>query len=171
MAKTANYVTGMGLFLAGIMAGMVSSRRAQREEQGSANKEKDNTNSTSDPVNSSISTNEWVAGVQNLERRFAAQETAVEARFQQIENRLEEHSAKLALVPSTAQIVSAIEKLLSKTMGSLDDRLTTQAHSIEILKTTVSETDSLLERVLESLDSLQAESSEKAEDGLFSRAV
>jgi hypothetical protein len=40
-------------------------------------------------------------------------------------------------------------------MATLDDRLTTQAHSIEVLKTTVSQTDSLLERVLESLDSLQ----------------
>jgi len=48
-----------------------------------------------------------------------------------------------------------MEQLLSKTMASLDDRLTTQAHSIEVLKTTVAQTDSLLERVLESLDSLQ----------------
>ena len=172
MAKTANYVTGMALFFAGIMAGMLSSRRAQQEGQDAADKEKDNTNSTADPFNSSISTTkEWMNAVQDIERHFAAQETAVEARFQQIEKRLEEHAAKLAQVPSTAQIVSAMEKLLSKTMGSLDDRLTTQAHSIEILKTTVSETDSLLERVLESLDSLQAESSEGAEDGLFSRAV
>ena len=58
-------------------------------------------------------------------------------------------------VPSTAQIVAAMEQLLAKTMTSLDDRLTTQAHSIEVLRTTVTQTDSLLERVLESLDSLQ----------------
>jgi len=48
-----------------------------------------------------------------------------------------------------------MEQLLSKTMASLDDRLTTQANSIDVLKATVSQTDSLLERVLESLDSLQ----------------
>ena len=48
-----------------------------------------------------------------------------------------------------------MEQLLAKTMTSLDERLTTQAHSIDVLKTTVSQTDSLLERVLESLDSLQ----------------
>ena len=48
-----------------------------------------------------------------------------------------------------------MEQLLTKTMSSLDDRLSTQAHSIEVLKTTVSQTDGLLERVLESLDSLQ----------------
>ena len=73
-----------------------------------------------------------------------------------METRLDEHAARLAEVPSTAQIVAAMEQLLSKTMASLDDRLTTQAHSIEVLKTTVAQTDSLLERVLESLDSLQS---------------
>ena len=58
-------------------------------------------------------------------------------------------------------------------MSSLDERLTTQAHSIEILKTTVSQTDSLLERVLESLDSLQAyaDPAELASDALFQRPV
>ena len=49
-----------------------------------------------------------------------------------------------------------MEQLLTKTMSSLDDRLSTQARSIEVLKTTVSQTDSLLERVLESLDTLQS---------------
>ncbi len=90
-------------------------------------------------------------------------------RFSQIETRLEEHSAKLATMPSTAQIVSAMEELLSKTMSSLDERLTTQARSIDTLKTTVAQTDSLLERVLESLDSLQsfADPAEFAEDALL----
>ena len=66
-----------------------------------------------------------------------------------------------------------MEQLLSKTMSSLDERLTTQAHSIEVLKTTVSQTDSLLERVLESLDSLQAytDPAELASDALLQRPV
>jgi chromosome segregation ATPase len=106
-----------------------------------------------------------------LETRIQEREAADAARFAQVETRLEEHSAKLADVPSTSQIVSAMEQLLTRTMASLDDRLTTQAHSIEVLKTTVSQTDSLLERVLESLDSLQtlSDSSEMAEDPLLSR--
>jgi uncharacterized coiled-coil protein SlyX len=64
-----------------------------------------------------------------------------------------------------------MEQLLSKTMTSLDDRLTTQAHSIEVLKTTVSQTDSLLERVLESLDSLQSytDPAELSDDVLLAR--
>jgi uncharacterized coiled-coil protein SlyX len=51
----------------------------------------------------------------------------------------------------------------------LDERLTSQARSIDTLRTTVSQTDSLLERVLESLDSLQSFTgpSEFAEDSLL----
>jgi uncharacterized coiled-coil protein SlyX len=56
-------------------------------------------------------------------------------------------------------------------MASLDERLTTQAQSIEVLRATVSQTDTLLERVLESLDSLQSytEATEFAEDPILSR--
>jgi chromosome segregation ATPase len=107
----------------------------------------------------------------DLDSRIQARENADDARFTKVEARLEEHSARLADVPSTSQIVAAMEQLLTKTMASLDDRLTTQAHSIEVLKTTVSQTDSLLERVLESLDSLQTynDPAEFAEDPLLSR--
>jgi chromosome segregation ATPase len=108
-----------------------------------------------------------------LEGRLVSQETASAARFTQIEARLDEHAAKLAEAPSTAQIVAAMEQFLSKTMGSLDDRLTAQAQSIDVLKTTVSQTDSLLERVLESLDSLQAytDPAELSQDTLLERSA
>jgi chromosome segregation ATPase len=92
-----------------------------------------------------------------LETRLSAHENATSTRFEQVEQQLQEHAIRLADAPSTSQIIAAMEQLLSKTMNSLDDRLTTQARSIEVLKTTVSQTDSLLERVLESLDSLQTE--------------
>jgi uncharacterized coiled-coil protein SlyX len=107
----------------------------------------------------------------NLETRLTEQDAATVARFTNVEARLEEHAAKLSEVPSTAQIVAAMEQLLSKTMSSLDERLSTQAHSIEVLKTTVSQTDSLLERVLESLDSLQTytDPAELSDDVLLHR--
>jgi uncharacterized coiled-coil protein SlyX len=65
-----------------------------------------------------------------------------------------------------------MEQLLTRTMASLDERLTTQANSIEVLKSTVSQTDSLLERVLESLDSLQtfADPADGVDDPLLSRS-
>jgi len=50
-----------------------------------------------------------------------------------------------------------MEQLLGKTMQSLDQRLAAQAEAVDLLKTTVSQTDALLERVIESLDSLREE--------------
>lgn len=99
--------------------------------------------------------------ITDLEGRLANQETAVDSRISQLETRIEEHDRKLKEVPSTAQIVAAMEELLSKTMASLDQRLSSQAHSIEVLKTTVSQTDELLERVLESIDSLRQPSGDE----------
>lgn len=155
MSRVLNVVPRVAIFLAGVAAGAISNSRRgpQRSETESS---------------VALEVKKSIAG---LETRMAAQETATAARFTQVEARLEEHAAKLAEMPSTTQIVSAMEQLLSKTMASLDDRLTMQAHSIDLLKTTVSQTDSLLERVLESLDSLQAytDPAEFAEDPLLSR--
>lgn len=138
MADVLKHVPRAAIFVAGVAAGVLS--RGRRE--GSAA--------------DAAAIRDLKRSVSQLESRITAQEAARDGRFQQIEARLEEHGSKLAEIPSTTQIVAAMEQLLSKTMSSLDERLTTQARSIEVLKTTVSQTDSLLERVLESLDSLQA---------------
>jgi len=137
MEKPLNFVPRIAIFLAGVAAGALT---LSRRESAKA-----------DPA----VTQDLKDAITGLEKRLAANESSNAGRCAQVETRLDEHAAKLADVPSTAQIVAAMEQLLSKTMASLDDRLTTQAHSIEVLKTTVSQTDSLLERVLESLDSLQ----------------
>jgi len=157
MPRTIDYLPRIAIFLAGIAAGALTSVRRERGGAGM------------DPA----ALQDLKSSLANLETRLTAQDTATTARFAQVEVRLEEHSAKLAEVPSTAQIVAAMEQLLSKTMTSLDDRLSTQAHSIEVLKTTVSQTDSLLERVLESLDSLQTytDPAELSDDVLARPAV
>jgi len=138
MERPHNLVPRIAIFLAGVAAGALT---LSRKSSGKA-----------DPA----AAQELKDAIAGLENRLSVHESANAARFTQMETRLDEHAAKLAEVPSTAQIVAAMEQLLSRTMASLDDRLTTQAHSIEVLKTTVSQTDSLLERVLESLDSLQS---------------
>jgi hypothetical protein len=151
MSRTFLILPGVAAFLAGIAAGALTAGR--REQSGP------------DPA----VTQDIKRALGNLEAQLAVQETASTGRFAQVELRLDEHAAKLADMPSTSQIVSAMEKLLAKTMSSLDDRLTSQARSIDTLKTTVSQTDSLLERVLESLDSLQSftDPAEFAEDSLL----
>jgi hypothetical protein len=89
----------------------------------------------------------------SLEARLAQRELADAAKVK----RLEEQAARTKEIPSTAEIVASIEELLSRTTAGWDERLALEAQSIEILRTTVSHTDSLLERVLESLDSLEPE--------------
>ncbi len=155
MSKAITLVPRVAIFLAGVAAGALT---LSRRGAGGAESE---------------TTKELKRALAELESRLAAQESAAAERFQQVERRLDEHASKLAEVPTTSQIVSAMEQLLSKTMASLDERLTTQADSIEVLKTTVSQTDSLLERVLESLDSLQSytETSEVGQDTLLQQGI
>jgi len=147
MRKDTGLLSELAVFVAGVLAaGLMSSGRKRAAA----------------PAADTGALEEALA---SLEARMAVQEASTSARFGELE-------AKLADVPSTDQIVGAMEQLLAKTMSSLDQRLTTQAHSIEVLKTTVSQTDSLLERVLESLDSLQtySEPMDSAGDQLLQRA-
>ncbi len=146
-------VPRLAVFLAGAALGAIAlSRKGTRE---------------TDPA----ATQALKKALTDMETRLAAHEDATTEKVSQIEARLEQHAAKLADMPSTTQIVSAMEQLLSHTMASLDERLGAQAHAIEVLKTTVSQTDNLLERVLESLDSLQSftDPSELGHDPLLRR--
>jgi len=155
MSKVISFVPRLAVFAAGMVAGVLTGSRRERGRIGTAAEQ---------GLKRSIA---------DLESRLEAHESAGATRLAQVEKRLDEHAAKLADIPSTAQIVGAMEQLLSKTMASLDERLTTQAHSIEVLKTTVTQTDSLLERVLESLDSLQTytDPAESARDSLARHAT
>ena len=90
-----------------------------------------------------------------LSREWKAQARAHDHRLTRLEAQVDAHETKLKAMPSTAQMVSAMDELLAHAMSGLEGRLTAQARSIETLQTTVSQTDELLERVLESLDTLQ----------------
>ena len=153
MSRVLAYAPRVAIFLAGVAAAAFTMPR--RGEAGM------------DPA----ALDDLKNSLAGLESRIGAQQSDNATRFSQIETRLDEYAAKLADVPSTSQIVAAMEQLLAKTMSSLDDRLSAQARSIEVLKTTVSQTDSLLERVLESLDTLQSytDPSDLAEDPILSR--
>jgi chromosome segregation ATPase len=137
MAKSLRIFPGLAAFLAGVAAGVVAGR-------------------TRGQTTSAAPASEMKSGLSELEARIATLEAANATRFGRIEAKLEEHDTRLTDVPSTAQIVSAMEQILARTMSSLDERLNVQSRSIESLKTAVAQTDGLLERVLESLDSLQS---------------
>jgi len=92
--------------------------------------------------------------IERSARELQAQVRAHEHRLKRLESRTEAHEAKLQQIPSAAELASVMDELVGKAMSGLDARLSAQAHSIETLQTTVSQTDELLERVLESLDLL-----------------
>jgi hypothetical protein len=159
MSKESSLLSGMGIFLAGIAAASLLTGR-RRDPAPAPQPE---------PAGAGPAS-EWQGAVAALERRLTEQQAANALRFGQLEARIEEQTARLAEMPTTQQIVGAMEQLIGKTMTSLDERLSTQAQSIEVLKTTVLQTDRLLERVLESLDSIQPYSeSGEAEDPLLQR--
>lgn len=145
VSKDINILSEVGLFLAGVLAASLLTGRRKEDLAPAA---------TPEPTPARSPEN-WNRTVADLERRLAAQEAATVERFAAVEAKIDQQASRLAELPSTQQIVGAMEQLIARTMTSLDDRLTSQAHSIEVLKTTVSQTDGLLERVLESLDSLQ----------------
>jgi uncharacterized coiled-coil protein SlyX len=141
MAKSIGPFPGLTLFLAGVATGILTGSAKRRSASAAP-----------DP--------RLKSEIDELKKRAAAQEAATVERFSRMEAKLDEHAARFADVPSTTQIASAMEKILARAMSSLDDRLNTQAHSIETLKNTVAQTDGLLERVLESLDALHPASPE-----------
>ncbi|MEO8591791.1 MAG: hypothetical protein ABI759_00580 [Candidatus Solibacter sp.] len=153
MSRVLNYVPRVAIFLAGVAAAVIT--LPKNDPAGSDRPE----------------TAGLKQSLADLEARLLAREAADQARFAQVETRLDDHDSRLTEMPSTTQIVAAMEQLLVKTMSSLDQRLITQANSIEVLKATVSQTDSLLERVLESLDSLQTygDQADRTEDPVLKR--
>jgi uncharacterized coiled-coil protein SlyX len=90
-----------------------------------------------------------------LSREWKAQVRAHDHRLNRLEARSEAYESRLKELPTTAQFHSAMDDLLARAMSGLESRLTAQALSIETLQSTVSQTDELLERVLESLDTLR----------------
>ena len=102
MSRVLTYIPRVAIFLAGIAAGALTSSRKER--------------STSDPA----ATEELKTALAGLEARLATRESVHTERFTQIEARLEEHAAKLAEVPSTSEIVAAMEQLLAKTISGFD---------------------------------------------------
>lgn len=109
--------------------------------------------------------------VGELEARVSSQAVHYQSRLADIERRLEQHDVKLKDVPTLGQIVSTMETMLTNTMCGLDQKLADQVRSIEVLKTTVVQTDELMERVLDSIYSLQSNLPEGSKTEISSVSV
>ena len=98
---------------------------------------------------------ETLAAVASLEATVASLTTRYDGRLGALETQVKDHEAKLKELPTLAQVVSTMEEMLSSTMSGLDQKLSDQVKSIDVLKTTVAQSDELMERVLDSIYSLQ----------------
>jgi len=97
-----------------------------------------------------------LAAVASLEATVASLTTRYDSRLASLESHVTEHDAKLKELPTLAQVVTTMEEMLSSTMSGLDQKLSEQVRSIDVLKTTVAQSDELMERVLDSIYSLQS---------------
>jgi chromosome segregation ATPase len=105
------------------------------------------------------------SSVAGLAAQYHGRLAEVEGRISNHEVRLGDHDAKLKETPTLAQVVSTMEEMLSSTMSGLDNKLSEQVRSIEVLKTTVAQSDELMERVLDSIYSLQSNINDKPGGG------
>jgi chromosome segregation ATPase len=133
---------------------IVQHRRAAAERNGSR-----------DLSNSLAAIAALESSVADLTTRCDGRLAEVESRIGGHEAKLVAHDAKLKEIPTLAQVVSTMEEMLSSTISELDDKLSEQMGSIEILKTTVAQSDELMERVLDAIYSLDSNINDKSGGG------
>jgi hypothetical protein len=98
--------------------------------------------------------------VRGVERRLEAEERRTAAALSAVERRVEEQESRLAELPGVRDLMEVMDELLDSRMRAIDGRLQSQMQSIEIVRSAVGETDRLIARVLEALNSLEAMSVE-----------
>lgn len=96
------------------------------------------------------------------EARVEPNEMAEAGKLHQLESRLNEQAEKLRQIPTGSDLLAAMQQVLSNVMANLDQRLSDQSHTIEVLKTTINQTDELLERMMDAMG--QARQSEEPRD-------
>jgi len=102
------------------------------------------------------SSEETKVALASLEASLASLNARFDGRMSELEHKITEHDTKLQNVPTLTEIVSTMEQMLTGAMSGLDQKLSEQVHSIEMLKSTVSQSDELMEKVLDSIYSLQS---------------
>jgi uncharacterized coiled-coil protein SlyX len=89
------------------------------------------------------------AALAEMERRVAEEASSTARRFAELDARLAEQSAKLSEIPDMKQIASAVEHAVARAMRPVEERLTAQGQAIDGLKSGISQSDTLLERILD----------------------
>jgi len=85
---------------------------------------------------------------------------AITQRVEQLERRVEQIVIEAPAGPSVEQVLAAVEQMVAVKIGGLDERLTDQVHAIELLRHASTQTDALLHRLIQAVESLAEQSSE-----------
>jgi len=102
------------------------------------------------------------SSVASLEARVEAVASApangrVEAmteRVDQLERLVEQTIAQTPSLPPIDQVLGAVEQMISARIGGLDERLTDQVHAIELLRGASAQTDILLHKLIQAVETL-----------------
>ena len=90
----------------------------------------------------------------------------VSRRVEQLEQRVQQLVSEAPAVPPVDQILAAVEHMVTTRIAGLDERLTDQVHAIDLLRTASTQTDSLLQKLIQAVESLAAQTLEKGEGEL-----
>jgi outer membrane murein-binding lipoprotein Lpp len=83
-----------------------------------------------------------------------AQIEAITSRVEQLERRVDQLATEMPAAPPLEQVLAAVEQMVSAKIGGLDERLTDQVHAIELLRRASGQTDALLQRLIQAVESL-----------------
>jgi methyl-accepting chemotaxis protein len=148
-------ILGGGLFL-GFMSAMLGRRR-----EGEADAEPSNP----DPI-LSRRVEDLATVVSGLQQRLESAAApvkkldAITERVGQLERRVEQIVSEPPAGPSVEQVLAAVEQMVAAKIGGLDERLTDQVHAIELLRHASTQTDALLHRLIQAVESLAEQSSD-----------
>lgn len=92
------------------------------------------------------------------------QYSALQKRITSLETLVQEHDAKLRSLPSTEQMFESMDQIFERGAKALHARITEQTRAIEGLQAVVSQTDELLEKVLDSIYALQPNAAHELEN-------
>ncbi len=84
----------------------------------------------------------------------------VKVRVDQLEGRLEQVVREGAVLPPMEQVLAAVERMVAVRIGGLDERLTDQVNAIELLRKASAQTDALLQKLIQAVESLAEQSAE-----------
>ena len=90
---------------------------------------------------------------------------SVSRRVEQLEQRVEQLVNEPPGLPAVDQVLEAVEQMVSAKIGGLDERLTDQVQAIDLLRTASAQTDALLQKLLEAVETLAERNSGESRPG------